>query len=196
MSITRHSSEPPRESIAPRHESLRNEFKDRFDPQPPNYGETRLWLVARDAHSLFAYWELNPAEHPEVPVESGVPLFILRILRADGSVETTVQILPGAGDCTVNVCDANAEYTAEIGFYTREGVWCFLAHSGSTLTPPEGLTEDAGLRLPAEKLRALFEARGGVRKNGDHAGWTDSQEKMLTRILESDASRIKRKGRG
>jgi hypothetical protein len=197
MSTTRHPFEPPRETIAPRHESLRKEFDDHIGPQPPEYGETRLWLVARDAHSLFAYWELNPAEHPEVPVENGVPLFCLRVLRADESVETVVHILPGAGDCTVNVTDADAEYTAEIGFFIPEGLWCFLAHSGSTLTPPDSADDAMPVRMPREKLRELFKARAGA-KAGVPAerphGWTATQEKMLIRLLADDSERVKRGG--
>jgi Domain of unknown function (DUF4912) len=199
MSTTRYSSEPPREKIAPRHESLRKEFDDRIGPQAPEYGEARLWLVARDAHSLFAYWELNPGEHPEVPLVNGAPQFSLRVLRADGSVETTVQIQPADGDCSVPVRNADAEYTAELGFFTRDGLWCFIAHSGSTLTPPEGGEDDALLQLPQEKLRELFKARFSA-KGGTPAerpaGWTSTQEKMLIRLLASESARADRQRRG
>lgn len=135
MSATQPSREPAKEVIAPRHESLAKEFNEALRELQPDYGEVRLWLVARDSRRLFAYWEFNPDEHPEARGEDGAAHFLLRIQREDGTVEATMEIQPTAGNCYVPVRCADCGYTAELGFFTS-GTWAFLARSGMTRTPP------------------------------------------------------------
>jgi hypothetical protein len=177
MSATPRSAGPAREVIAPRHESLRKEFDIAW---LPGYGEARLWVVARDPRWLFAYWEFNPTEHPGVRGADGTDHVFLRIHRADGHVESTVEILPSVGHWYVPVSQADSEYCAEIGYFTHGGVWAFVARSGSTRTPPADGGESkigSGIRRPpAPKVEAAPE-------------WGAEEERMLGRLIAEESAK-------
>lgn len=200
------SREPAREVIAPRHESLRKEFDEALRELQPDYGEVRLWLVARDPHWLFAYWEFNPEEHPGARGDDGVAHFFLRVQREDGTVEATVEIQPAAGNWYVPVRRADCGYTAELGFFTS-GAWAFLARSGATRTPPvdaEDMFTAPPAKIPARlslaEMRALMAGQSQPGESTaqtaarvqDAVRWTPEQERMLEKLLAEEAMKTQR----
>ena len=194
---------PPKEVIAPSHESLRAEFKDDV-PADPAYGEARLWIVARDPRCLFSYWEFRPSEHPDAAGADGIAMFFLRIVRADGSEESTVGIQPEAGNWFVPVSRSDCAYFAELGFFSN-GVWCFRARSAVTRTPPDAVGGEgpesfatiparASLRrmrdllassaVPGEGIaRTAARIQAAARKQGE---WTEEQQHLLEQILAAE----------
>jgi hypothetical protein len=126
---------PRKETIALRQESLSEEFADDPPGAGHNYGEVRLWLVARDARCLFAYWDFRPEEHANATGAEGRSRFSLRIFR-EGRGEATMEIDCGAGNVFIPAQSPDSAYFAELGFFASD-VWCFLARSGITRTPPE-----------------------------------------------------------
>ena len=194
------SPTPKKEVIAPRHESIAEEFTDDPPDAEPHYGEARLWLVARDPKCLFSYWEFRPAEHPDAVGTQGRARFFLRIYRENGEVESIAEIQPVAGNAFVPAGRADTGYFAELGFFTG-GIWCFLARSGETRTPPElaalgpahfatiparislGKFRDAlaSSALPGESLAATAaRIQSDARR---HGGWTPEHERLLAEIL-------------
>src|SRR6185369_8665670 len=180
MSATPHPSGPAREMLAPRHESLRKEFGN---PLLPGYGEARLWVVARDPHWLFAYWEFDPTEHPGVRGADGTQHVFLRVSRGDGTVETTIEILPSVGHWYVPVSQADCDYTAELGYFAPGGVWAFVAHSGATRTPPLNGKErlSSGIRPPPPKPAS-------PPPSGDPE-WGAEEETMLRRLIAEESAK-------
>jgi hypothetical protein len=196
---------PKKEMIAPRQESIAEEFADDPSETEPHYGEARLWLVARDPRCLFAYWEFRPDEHPDAVGADGRPQFFLRIYR-EGKAEATVEIEPGSGNVFTPAQSPDSGYFAELGFFTA-GVWCFLARSGKTRTPPElAAARDAVVfatipaRISLEKFR---DALAGSMRPGEslaataariqadarqHGGWTEEHERLLAEILGEDVA--------
>jgi hypothetical protein len=206
MSENPQAATPKKEVIAPHQESLAEEFVDDPPVVAPNYAEARLWLVARDPHWLFAYWDFRPAEHPEATGADGRAHFSLRIYGEEGAVESAVEIHPGAGHTFVAAPAPDRGYFAELGFF-EDGIWCFLARSGNTRTPPElpGMeappafaTIPAGVSLkkmsdvlahsalPGESL-ATTAARiqADARRLHD---WTPEHERLLAAILGEDVA--------
>jgi len=192
---------PKKEVLAPPHESLRAEFADDPIPAELSYGEARLWIVARDPHCVFGYWKFHPAEHPDAIDAEGRARFFLRIFRGEGRLESTNEIDAGDGNCFAHVCAADAVYFAELGFFSRN-VWCFLARSGTTRTPPElpaTETPVAFATIPAtvslRKMRELLSdsalsgegvATTAARIQADArecADWTPERESLLGQIL-------------
>ena len=201
------SPTPKKEIIAPRQESIAEEFADDPPDAEPNYGEARLWLVARDPHCLFAYWEFRPEEHPDAVGADGRAQFFLRIYR-EGKAEATIEIEPGSGNVFIPAQSPDSGYSAELGFFSG-GIWCFLARSGSTLTPPEisathgpavfatiparislGKFRDALAHsaLPDESV-AMTAARiqAEARRHGE---WTPEHERLLAEILGENAAGV------
>ncbi|MFL6542207.1 MAG: DUF4912 domain-containing protein [Chthoniobacterales bacterium] len=98
-----------------------------------------LCLMARDPHTLFAYWAIDwtDAFHGAPPADRKVHL---RIVKDDGA-EQTIAVEPMAGSCYVEVERADAIYSADLGYYQPPSVWNSLATSEIITTPPEDLAE-------------------------------------------------------
>ena len=196
---------PRKEIIAPRQESIAEEFADDPPDAEPHYAEARLWLVARDPKCLFSYWEFRLAEHPDAVGTQGRARFFLRIYRENGEVESIAEIQPVAGNAFVPAGRADTGYFAELGFFTG-GIWCFLARSGETRTPPElaalgpahfatiparislGKFRDAlaSSALPGESLAATAaRIQSDARQHGE---WTPEHERLLAEILGEDVA--------
>lgn len=103
---------------------------------PSTYGSHALYLMARDPHSIFAYWDIDWTEafRAQRPHDRKVHL---RVSRSDGGAETTLEVEPLAGSCYVEVTSGDEEYTAEIGYYEPADVWNSVAVSIPVTTPPD-----------------------------------------------------------
>lgn len=103
---------------------------------PRSYGMETLWLLPRDPHSLFAFWDIDwkAAFGEENPRPRQVHL---RLLTEDGSEHTKVAVEPMAGQCSVRVEKADATYRGEIGFVDPAGVWRVVGRSAPVCVPPE-----------------------------------------------------------
>lgn len=197
---------PKKEAITPLRESAAVEPADDTPDTERNYGETRLWLAARDPRSLFAYWEFRPEEHPDAFGEDGRARFFLRIFRDDGHAESSTGIEPGAGNAFLPVASPGTGYFAELGFYSGD-IWCFLARSEAAHTPPETPAAPAPAvfaTIPSlislEKFRAALAhtalpgeslAMTAARIQSDaqrHGEWTPEHERLLAEILGADAA--------
>lgn len=208
MSNSSQTPNPKKETIAPRHESLRAEFVQDEVAEERTYGEARLWLVARDPGALFCYWEFLPAEHPGALGEDGKPHFHLRIFRAGGIVESTTEIEPDAGNWFVTVSLPDSDYVAELGFFSKD-VWCFIARSGNTRTPPKSAIADGAEFFatipPSVSLRELRDLLASSAEPGEEVAqaaarvqsaarvqteWTAAQERLLSQILAEEMEKI------
>jgi hypothetical protein len=98
-----------------------------------------LCLMARDPHTLFAYWDIDwtAAFRDGQPSDRKAHL---RILHADGS-EQSVEVEPMAGSCYVSVERADAAYSGNIGFYEPAATWHSIATSDLISTPPDSLAD-------------------------------------------------------
>lgn len=107
---------------------------------PTSYGSQALYLMARDPHSLFAYWDIDWAAtfRAQKPRDRKVHL---RVSRSDGEEETTLEVEPMAGSCYVDVTSGDEQYTAEIGYYEPADVWHSVAISMPVATPPDSIEQ-------------------------------------------------------
>jgi hypothetical protein len=192
MSEPQNPIAPPREIIAPRHESLTKEFHGEIGPRPLEYGEGRLWLVARDPHWLFAYWQFVPGEHPATVGEDGRPHFFLRVLGKDGRVEVEIDVIPEQANVYIPVEKTDSSYTAELGFFTTKGIWCFIAKSGTAYTPPSVATDHGpALYATVPASLPLGNVSGKVLIPVQRRSeWTLEQELMFAHLLAVDAATV------
>jgi hypothetical protein len=181
MSAQPHPDRPAREVIAPPHVSLRKEVGREAGPPPLEYGEVRLWLVAKGPNALFAYWEFRAGEHPGAIAADGRARFFLRIqCDATKTIESTIEIDPARGQCTTPAPRAGAPYHAELGFFNEQGVWCFLARSKPARTPPSANDLPSHSRGAAPDVRESSEVRP--------AAWTATQEAVFIDLLAADVA--------
>src|SRR6476619_1564693 len=81
---------------------------------PRSYGSETLTLLARDPHTVFAFWDIdwNTAFRDLRPKEHKV---YLRLVDSERREQASVEVEPMAGSCYVTVADADAGYRGEIG---------------------------------------------------------------------------------
>lgn len=150
----------------------------RSDPKLPNdltdvvelprvYGAPLLFAIARDPHTLFAYWIIDWSTIFEntAPVDRQVHL---RVYRSDGSEETSEAVEPMAGNCYVTVSGPREKYRVEIGYYQPEEVWNSVTKSEPVTMPPESVAQSVDVdvatipfHLSFQRLIDTFRASNG-----------------------------------
>src|SRR6202051_2019118 len=128
---------------------------------PESYGTKKLFLVARDPHILFAYWDLSQVQYQEAA----------RVAH-DGKVFLEVYV-PGEGrvqqihiwDCHKNwyrqVNRPDTNFVAQLGYYKKDVSFEILARSAEVRTPRDTLSPNTDARfvtIPFHvSFRELFE---------------------------------------
>src|SRR5438067_4664689 len=82
---------------------------------PQSYGENTLFLIARDPHWLFSYWDIDWSGVPAAATKDGERKIFLKLLTEDGAEEAVIEIHPEAKNWYVPVSKASASYHAELG---------------------------------------------------------------------------------
>lgn len=102
---------------------------------PRSYGTESLSLMVRDPRTLFAYWDIDweAAFRDGAPADRKVHL---RILNANGSEHSQLEVEPMAQSCSVPVSDTEASYRGELGWF-KAGEWISLASSEAVMTPAD-----------------------------------------------------------
>lgn len=131
---------------------------------PEAYGTGKIFLAARDPHWLYASWDFTQDQQKELNARSREGHLILRIL-AEGEKRPAVpevHVHPESRNWFVNVPRAETRYSAEIGFYEKNGAWRSVSVSQGTFTPPEAPSEDLSAEFatipPQVTFRQVLEA--------------------------------------
>jgi len=176
---------------------------DNLGELPRSYGGAFLFVIARDPHTLFAYWDIDWAEifGERPPADRKVHL---RVLWHEGIEECTVAVEPLAGSHLISVKHARSSYRIEIGYYAPDDVWNSVAFSEAVITPPDGVAENGPIDVATipfhlsfqrivDSFRgskydgdALSELVGRLQHHADHSDATlPENERELLRALES-----------
>lgn len=198
------SSRPivPLEEPAPSSRGESTDYENLGD-LPRSYGGAFLFAIARDPHTLFAYWDVD---WPEVfgdspPADRKVHL---RVLWHDGLEETTAAVEPLEGSHLISVLHARSSYRIEIGYYAPENVWNSVAMSDAVITPPDDVAETGPIDVATVPFHlsfqrivdtfrgskydgdALVEIVGRLQEHADNSEASLSEsEREILRALES-----------
>ena len=143
-----------------------SDFGDAID-LPRVYGEKIFFAVARDPHTIVAYWNVDwPAIFAHgVPVDRQVHL---RVYKADGAEERNIAAEPMSGSCYLPVSQSRENYRVEIGYYQPHDFWNSVAISDVVTMPPDSVTPNADVDLATipfhlsfQRLIDLFRAQNG-----------------------------------
>jgi len=150
------SSRPLVPVESPREASSRSRDYDDLGELPRSYGRPVLFGIARDPHTLFAYWEID---WPEIfgnnpPADRKVHLLVF---SEDGSEETRVAVEPMAGSDCVAVTQARSSYRLELGYNEPAGVWNSVASSELIETPPDEVSESASIDVATVPFHLSFQ---------------------------------------
>ncbi len=115
---------------SPGHVAFKNE-PEQLGELPSGYGD--MYVVARDPHWLFTYWDFDYSKFP-TPRQ-----LLLQIFRED-VLEKTIEINEIARNWYLPVESANASYRVVFGFRDIQGNWHSVGEAGPTQTPPEAIS--------------------------------------------------------
>jgi hypothetical protein len=176
---------------------------------PASYHLDTLFLTARDPRWLFCYWDFDWTRVPSGAFRYGVPMFFLKVVRATGAEELTLEIKPESRSWYVPVSTPGTAYVAEIGYYNVEGTFVTCVRSTPASTPPDGVAGENApggfatvpLQMSFQELlnlvrsqmadgESLLEAVARITGEGAvafRAGvaptWTDEQRRILAALL-------------
>ncbi|MDP4181091.1 MAG: DUF4912 domain-containing protein [Bacillota bacterium] len=109
-------------------------------PLPESYGETKIVLIARDPHCIFAYWEISGSETRKFIDEFGkelwkksVPALKVKNLSRNSSFLVFIDQL--ANNWYINVDDINCLYEVEYGRSISEKFFIPQITSNYVITP-------------------------------------------------------------
>jgi len=100
---------------------------------PSGYGD--MFVVARDPHWLFTYWDFD---YSKLPGQRQLGLQVFR----DDALETTIDINEIARNWYLPVQAANASYRVVFGYKDGQGTWHSVGEAGPTHTPPEAVSKE------------------------------------------------------
>jgi hypothetical protein len=100
---------------------------------PSGYGD--MFVVARDPHWLFTYWDFDYSKLP------GKRQLGLQVFR-DDTLETTIDINEITRNWYLPVQAANANYRVVFGYKDGQGAWHSVGEAGPAHTPPEAVSTE------------------------------------------------------
>ena len=123
---------------------------------PRSYGRPVLFGIARDPHTLFAYWEIDwkDAFGSKPPADRQVHL---RVISDDGSEETRVTVEPFAGNHCVTVSQARGSYRIELGYHEPADIWNSVATSDAIATPPDDVSANDAIDVATIPFHLSFQ---------------------------------------
>ena len=130
---------------------------------PQSYGENTLFLIARDPHWLFAYWEVNWAPYP-------ASTFYLKLYKAGGTEEMTTEIHPDARNWYIPVKEAGTTYYVELGYFTPKGEWTSIIQSATAEAPQNKFSESAEAEFATVPIHLTFQRLVDMVRNRMQAG--------------------------
>ena len=176
---------------------------------PTGYGETTLYLVARDPRWLFTYWEVDWAKYPASLMKKGELKIFLKIYNQDGAEESSIEVKPEVRNWYVPVNAPGAIYTAELAYYDKKGKLVSIVRSRPASTPSETLSEEESadfvtvpLHLTFERLIDMIKAKMGdgvsfasalsrtqeeglryLNSGGQAPEWSEEQKLLLAALI-------------
>jgi hypothetical protein len=148
---------------------------------PRSYGRPVLFGIARDPHTLFAYWEID---WPGVfgnkpPADRKVHL---RVISDDGSEETRMTVEPFAGNHCVAVSQARSIYRIELGYHEPADVWNSVATSDGIATPPDDVSENDSIDVATVPFHLSFQRMVDAFRASKYDG--DALVEIVSRLQE------------
>jgi uncharacterized protein len=120
---------------------------------PVSYGRTRVTLIARDPHSVYAYWEITPAALGDAKAKLGASfrkasramrMFDVTGIDFNGTnahSQFDVDVDAKAHNRYIVLPSDNVTVCAELGLRTRQGAFYPLARSNPVSTPSANVSD-------------------------------------------------------
>jgi hypothetical protein len=138
---------------------------------PESYGTKKLFLVARDPHILFAYWDLSPVQYQEAARAANEGKVFLEVyVPGEGRVQQ-IHIWDTHRNWYLQVNRPDTTFIGQLGYYRQDGGFEVLARSAEVRTPRDTLSPNTDARfvtLPISiSFRDLYQMIAGQAQPGE-----------------------------
>ena len=107
---------------------------------PDSYGTRKLFLVARDPHLVFAYWDLDPVQYQEAARNAhDGKIFLELYVPGEGRVQQ-IHVWDNHKNWYLQVNRPDTQFIAQLGYYRPDGNFEVLARSAEIRTPRDDLS--------------------------------------------------------
>jgi hypothetical protein len=209
--------------VAPKPVAQKQVFiEENLGDLPEAYGTGRLFLVARDPHWLYAYWDLSWQQMADARGQAVDGRLVLRVFEKNHAQPIQELMLHHESrNWYIHVGKAATTYSAQLGYWRHGGGFHVIGQSRDTTTPSDAVSPDTTARfvtIPLEfSFRDLMNLIRGHMRDGERladalhrlelAGfpfpfkvevalgpWTAEQAEALERLLGGDLWRRIRMG--
>jgi uncharacterized protein len=114
---------------------------------PDSYGTKKLYLVARDPHILFAYWDLSSDQYKEAArAAHDGKVFLEVYVPGEGRVQQ-IHIWDSHKNWYLQVNRPDTTFFAQLGFYRPDGAFEVIARSAEVRTPRDTLSPNTDAKF-------------------------------------------------
>ena len=131
---------------------------DHLGELPEAYDSGTLFLVARDPHWLFAYWDFSWHRMAELRGRASDNTVRLHVYKVDGphaQLQQDIVLHPDAKNWFIHVGQSKSHFRAEVGYYTSGGFHA-ISHSPTVKTPSDDLSNDTFARFATLPFHIKF----------------------------------------
>jgi len=121
---------------------------------PQSYGANTVFLIARDPHWLFAYWDID---WPAWQAGAKDGKFYVKLFKVGGADELTTEIHPDARNWYLPVKQSGISYYAELGCFDHAGEWTSIARSDTAAAPQDKFSESAEADFATVPIHLTFQ---------------------------------------
>jgi hypothetical protein len=149
------------------------------------HGQPFLFAIARDAHTIFASWNIDwqSVFEEAMPADRQVHL---RVIGRDGVIEMRVAVEPMGAMHYVTVSGLQDPYQVEIGYFQPFDTWHSVATSDEIKMPPQGSVELADLDLATIPFHLSFNRLANLFGAANDTSVARVVSEFQRRILSSD----------
>ena len=149
---------------------------------PDAYGTKKLFLVCRDPHWAFAYWDLTWQQFQDASRDSVDGKIFLQVYSDKGDRLQQIQIFDGTRNWYLHLNQPNHRFFAEIGFYLSNGKFEAISRSQTVSAPRDQIANGAQARFVTIPMNFSFGALRDLIKN--HMVVGESLAEALARLQE------------
>jgi hypothetical protein len=114
---------------------------------PESYASKKLFLVARDPHILFAYWDLSAAQYQEAAKAAHDGKIFLEVhVPNEGRIQQ-IHVWDSHKNWYLQVNRPDTTFIAQLGYYRGDGGFEVIARSGEIRTPRDTLSPNTDAKF-------------------------------------------------
>ena len=114
---------------------------------PESYGSKKLFLVARDPHILFAYWDLSHLQYQEAARAAHDGKIFLEVYVPNEGRVQQIHVWESHKNWYLQVNRPDTTFIAQLGYYRQDGGFEVIARSSEVRTPRDSLSPNTDARF-------------------------------------------------